>query len=106
MSLETAKAFIQHIEDTQAAETVMDAFDLASSDWNLEKLVEHGKAAGFDFSSDDIGAAIAEMPSGELSEDDLDRVSGGLSCSGNCYRPRSSGGGRPTGSSGVSGGDT
>ena len=106
MSVEIAKSFIQHIESTHAAETVMDAFNPETGAWDLDKLVEHGKAAGFTFSSEDIGTAITDMPAGELSDEDLDRVSGGLSCSGNCYSPRPSGGNpRPTGSSGVSGGN-
>lgn len=86
MSLETAKTFIEHINSNQAYESILSAFDVDSGQWDLDKLVELGKAAGFEFSGEDMKAAIAEMPANELSDEDLDQVAGGLvcACTGAC----------------------
>ncbi len=80
MSVETAKAFIEHINSNQAYESILSAFDAEAGKWDLDKLVELGKAAGFEFSNEDMKAAIAEMPASELSDEDLDQVAGGVIC--------------------------
>ncbi len=75
MSVEAAQAFMQHIENTEAFESIADAFNAESKTWDADKLVIHGQAAGFEFSSEDVAAAMA---AGELSDEDLDQVTGGL----------------------------
>ncbi|MFE8033732.1 Nif11-like leader peptide family RiPP precursor [Thiohalocapsa marina] len=74
MSVEAAKAFVQHIANTDAYESIADAFNAESKTWDADKLIAHGQAAGFEFSGADLATA---MPSGEVSDEDLDQVAGG-----------------------------
>ena len=74
MSVETAKAFMQHIENTEAFASIQDAFDAETKAWDADKLVAHGKTAGFEFSAEDIQAILA---ADELSDEDLDQIAGG-----------------------------
>lgn len=71
MSVEQAKAFIEKLDNDKAFRSRVAK---AESD---EARLELAKAAGFDFTAEDLAAAIDEFSSEELSEEDLEAVAGG-----------------------------
>ena len=81
MSLEVAKQFLSSIDSNEAAVgKLMDAFNYETGTWNGEQLVAYGKEAGYEFTAEDVKVAGEEMFTGELSDEQLEYVSGGKCC--------------------------
>ncbi len=76
MSIESAKAFLERVRDDEDFRNSVGKIGIA------EERLEYVKKAGFDFTSDEIA-----MLKDELSDVDLDSVSGGSgSIDSNIYR--------------------
>lgn len=81
MSVAAAKEYLDSIEATEAeVGKLMDAYDYESGEWDGGKLVQMGKEAGYDFTEDEVKVAGEEMFSGELTDEQLEYVSGGKCC--------------------------
>jgi predicted ribosomally synthesized peptide with nif11-like leader len=71
MSVEQAKAFIEKLDSDKAFLTQVAG---AGSD---EARLELAKAAGFEFTAEELAGVIDQFTDEELSEDELDAVAGG-----------------------------
>jgi predicted ribosomally synthesized peptide with nif11-like leader len=72
MSVEQAKAFIEKLGSDE------NLLNQVYSAGNDDARMQLAKAAGFDFSADEFNSVIDQLGGEELSEDELDRVAGGL----------------------------
>lgn len=84
MALENAKKFMS---DAQTDPSIQNKIDTGAVEGDkLEALAKAAKDLGYDFTADELKAAV--KGEGELSEDELDNVAGGGRCvafaSGNC----------------------
>lgn len=81
MSVAVAKEYLNSIDSSEAAVgKLMDAFDYETGTWKGDLLVTYGRDAGYDFTADDVKLAGEELFSGELSDEQLEYVSGGKCC--------------------------
>ena len=71
MSVEQAKAFIEKLDSDK---TFLSQVAGAGSD---EARLELAKAAGFEFTAEELAGAIGESGGEELSDDELEAVAGG-----------------------------
>lgn len=72
MSVEEIKRFQQNLKDDKDLQKKL--VDVGS---DIDKIVEFAKSNGYDFSKSEIDALSNRKKSGELSDDDLEKVAGG-----------------------------
>ncbi|NDJ53226.1 MAG: Nif11-like leader peptide family natural product precursor [Chloroflexi bacterium] len=82
MSLAAAKEFLNSIDSNQTeVGKLMEAFNYESGDWDGDALVAYGKEKGYEFTSEDVKTAGEELFGTELTDEQLEYVSGGKCCS-------------------------
>ncbi len=85
MSKETALAFFGAVEKSPDLQRQIKPLDEHESPENIKKFIEIAAKAGYTFTVDDLSAAARaraeqQVRTGELSEDDLEKVAGGSWC--------------------------
>ncbi len=81
MSMDVAVQFLQDVEgDTELQNKVLPAFDYEAGQWKTSEVIEIAIANGYEFSADDLSKASDQLYGGELSDDQLEMVSGGKCC--------------------------
>ncbi|NDJ53225.1 MAG: Nif11-like leader peptide family natural product precursor [Chloroflexi bacterium] len=81
MSLAAAKDFLNSIDANRTeVSKLMDAFNYETGQWDGEALVAYGKEQGFDFTADEVKTAGEDLFGDELTDEQLEYVSGGACC--------------------------
>ncbi len=85
MSKETALAFFGAVDQSKDLQRQIKPLDENESPDNIKKFLEIAAKAGYVFTVDDLSAAAKtraeqRVQSGELSEEDLEKVAGGMWC--------------------------
>jgi predicted ribosomally synthesized peptide with nif11-like leader len=85
MSTETALAFFAAVDKSPELARQIKPLDENESPDNIKKFIEIASKAGYTFTVDDLGAAAkkraeSQVSSSELSEEDLEKVAGGMWC--------------------------
>lgn len=81
MSMDTAVKFLQDIEaNPELQSKVLPAFDYESGQWKTSQVIEIAGSNGYEFSADDLSQASNSLYQGELSDEQLEMVSGGKCC--------------------------
>ena len=79
--METAVQFLKDIEaNPELQNKVLPAFDYENGQWKTDEVVEIASANGHDFTGDDLATASNDLYGGELSDEQLEMVSGGKCC--------------------------
>jgi predicted ribosomally synthesized peptide with nif11-like leader len=77
MSVENVKAFFKKLETDEAFREEFAKSELIEKG-NQESILKAAEAKGYSFTMDDLKQAQEEHKDSELSEDDLDKVNGGV----------------------------
>ena len=88
MSVENMKALFEKVEGDEALQAkvkVLTEKHEGQSEAAVAELVKVAAEAGYDFSADHVAQA-QKLAAGELSDDDLEKVAGGYSCTGDLLR--------------------
>lgn len=81
MSINTATQFLQDIEaNPELQSKVLPAFDYESGQWKTDTVIQIASGVGYEFSADELAQASNELYKGELSDEQLEMVSGGKCC--------------------------
>ncbi|HVO42676.1 MAG TPA: Nif11-like leader peptide family RiPP precursor [Aggregatilineales bacterium] len=85
MSKEVALAFFEVVDKSPDLQRQIKPLDEHESPDNIKKFLEIASKAGYTFTVDDLSAAAKvragkQVQSGELSEEDLEKVAGGMWC--------------------------
>jgi len=83
MSIEAVRAFIKKVRADEALQKDLEAIDRTDRDAAMAGVVAVAEKVGFSFGVEDYEAAAEEMiqarhAAGEISDEDLDAVAGGL----------------------------
>ena len=77
----SAEQFLKDIEaNSELQNKVLPAFDYESGEWKTDLVIEIATKSGYAFTADDLAAASKDLYDGELSDDQLEMVSGGKCC--------------------------
>ena len=86
MSQKTAQSFLKDLEGDQKLQNkIVPAFDMERGEWKYEQVVSLAAEEGYSFSMDDLKGAAQEIyGTDELSEAQLEMISGGGCCCSCC----------------------
>lgn len=85
MAQESANKFLKDMEsDSELRTAIMPHYDFDKGEWNADKVVSAASGKGYDFSVDELTAASEEMYGSELTDEQLEMISGGGCCCSCC----------------------
>ncbi len=79
--MESAMDFLKAVEaNPEMQSKVLPAFDYENGQWKTDEVIQIAGESGYNFSADDLSKASNALYKGELSDDQLELVSGGKCC--------------------------
>src|SRR5689334_11260266 len=90
MSKEAAVQFLEVMQTKPQIRKQVQGLERDQTPNNLKQIVDIGSKEGFRFSQDELSAAAKarteqRMKTGEIAEEDLEKVAGGAKCEVTCY---------------------
>src|SRR5690349_8174123 len=89
MSKEAAVRFLEVVQEKPQLRQQVHGLEADQSPDNLKRILDIGAKEGYRFSQEELTSAVKarterQMKSGEIAEEDLEKVAGGRECSWTC----------------------